>query len=169
MKIVGEFGFSEGMKVADFGCGSGEFAIAIAKVVGESGLVNAVDIIESRLESVRAKAKSAGLNNIQTIRSNLEVVGGSGIENDSQDAAVLANILFQNPNKENILRESHRVLKPDGQLIVIEWKKGAGGGAPEELRTSEEEMKVLVEGQGFKLERTIDAGAFHYGLIFRKS
>ncbi|MBI2062695.1 MAG: class I SAM-dependent methyltransferase [Candidatus Yanofskybacteria bacterium] len=169
-RIVASFGLAEGMRVADFGSGAGYFTILSAKRVGESGVVTAVDIMDSSLETLRAKAKIEGLSNIQTVRSNLEVFGSSGLSDDSQDVVLLANILFQNPNKQSIVAEARRVLKPSGLLIVIDWRKGTGGfGPPEDLRTDEEEMKQLIQNSdSFRFQNQIDAGVFHYGMIFRK-
>lgn len=169
-RIAASFGLAEGMRVADFGSGSGYFTIIMAKKVGDGGLVTAVDLMNSALETLRAKAKVEGLGNIQTVRSNLEILGSSGLANDSQDAVLLANILFQNSNKEPIINETRRVLKPGGFLIVVDWRKGTGGfGPPDDLRTDEETMKQIISSNdGFQLFNSIDAGIFHYGMIFKK-
>ena len=169
-RIAVGFGLTEGMRAADFGSGAGYFTTIIAKKVGDSGLVTAVDVLNSALDMLRAKAKMDGLGNIQTVRSNLEVLGSSGLSNDSQDLVLLANILFQNSNKQPIISEACRVLRPRGSLIVIDWRKGTGGfGPPDELRTDEEETKQLILGNdSLQLAGSIDAGIFHYGLVFRK-
>lgn len=169
-RIASSFGLSQGMRVADFGSGAGYFTILMAKLLGDSGLVTAVDLMNPALETLRAKAKMEGLGNIQTVRSNLEVLGSSGLANDSQDMVLMANLLFQNSNKESIISEARRVVRPGGSIIVIDWRKRAGGfGPPDELRTDEEEMKRLVMGNdGFQFVGPIDAGIFHYGLIFKK-
>lgn len=168
-KIAGYFGIAPGMKIADFGSGAGYFAIILGKMVGENGTVSAIDVMDSALETLRAKAKAEGLRNIETARANLEMPGGSGLSSDSQDMVLLANILFQNPNKASIIAEAKRVLKPNGILVVIDWQKGTNGfGPPDNLRTSPEEMRQLVVGSGFQSTNEIDAGNFHFGLIFRK-
>ncbi len=168
-KIAGYFGVAPGMKIADFGSGAGYFTIVLARMAGESGVVTAIDILDSALETLRAKAKAEGLSNIETVRSNLEVPGGSGLGNASQDMVLLANILFQNPDKTPIVAEARRVLKPNGTLVVIDWQKGTNGfGPPDNLRTSPEEMRGIVVGNGFQFANEIDAGIFHFGLIFKK-
>ena len=93
-RIAGYFGITPGMKIADFGSGAGYFTLVLAKIVGESGMVTAVDILDSALDTLRARAKAEGLENIEIVRSNLEIPGGSGLGNDSQDLVLLANILF---------------------------------------------------------------------------
>ncbi len=168
-KIVTEFGLKEGMNAADFGCGAGYFTVLMAKLVGETGKITALDVQESPLDSVMVKAKLAGLENIQTVRSNLEVLGSSGLGNESQDMVLLANILFQSVKKELIIREAVRVLKNKGILIIIDWEKGGNGfGPPDNLRLDTENMKSLAIGEGLVFENKIDAGKFHYGLTFRK-
>ena len=168
-KIAGYFGVVPGMKIADFGSGAGYFAIILGKMIGENGMVSAIDVMDSALETLRAKAKAEGLRNIETVRSNLEIPGGSGLGNDSQDLVLLANILFQNTDKVPIIAEAKRVLKSNGILVIIGWQKGTSGfGPPDNLRTSPEEMRQLVVDDRFQFANEIDAGNFHFGLIFKK-
>lgn len=168
--IVNEFGIMPGMFVADFGSGSGYFTILIAEKVGKEGRVYALDIMESALDSVRAKTRAAGLENVEMIRTNLEVVGSSGLGDQSQDIVLLANILFQSDKKSEIIKETKRVLKENGTVVVIDWRKGAGGfGPPDSLRTDEIAMQSLAVGEGFVFERNFNAGQFHFGMIFRKA
>ncbi len=169
-RIVGYFGVTEGMKVADFGSGSGYFAILVAKMIGENGVLTAVDVLESAFETLRAKAKAEGLKNIETVRGNLEVKGGSGLNNDSQDLVLLVNILFESDKKAEIIAEARRVLKTGSALVFADWKKGTGGfGPPDSSRIDPEEMRELFISSGFEFVSPIDAGTFHDGTIFRKS
>lgn len=168
-KIMSEFDIQEGMSVADFGCGTGYFTILLGQKVGKDGKVYALDVQEPPLDSVRAKAKAAGLENIETVRANLEVLGGSRLPDNSQDMVLLANILFQSTKKAEIISESARVMKTGGRLIVIDWKRNAGGfGPPDELRTEQADMRALVPANVFSFQKDIDAGSFHYGMIFQK-
>lgn len=167
--IIGNFGIQEGMKIADFGSGSGYFTILMGELTGEGGLVTALDIMESALETVRSKAKNEGLRNIQTVRSNLEILGSSGLSSDSQDFVLMANILFQSDKKDEIIKEAHRVLKEGGLLVIIDWKKGTGGfGPPDNLRLDPQAMQSIAVSNGFEFTNFIDAGTFHYGLKFVK-
>lgn len=167
--IVNEFGIMPGMSVADFGSGAGYFTILIAERVGKEGQVYALDIMESALDSVIEKAKVAGLENIELIRTNLEIMGSSGLSDQSQDIVLLANILFQSDKKSEIIKEAKRPLKDNGSLIIIDWKKGAGGfGPPDSLRTDETAMRSLATDEGLIFERAFNAGQFHFGMVFKK-
>ena len=168
--IVESFGLQPGMKVADFGAGAGYFTILIAKRVGENGVVTALYIMESALETVRAKSSASGLKNLQTTRADLEVVGGSALPDNSQNVVLLANILFQSPKKQEIIKEAKRILVPGGLVIVIDWKKETNGGLgpPAELKIDKQELKSILESEGLVFVNDIDAGAFHFGFIFRK-
>lgn len=168
--LVNEFGLAPGMSAADFGSGSGYFTILMAQRVGKEGRVYALDIMESALDSVREKAKAAGVENIELIRTNLEVLGSSGLSDQSQDIVLLANILFQSDKKSEIIKEAKRVLKDSGTLVIIDWKKGAGGfGPPDNLRTDGSAMRSLAVGEGLIFDRVFDAGQFHFGIVFKKT
>lgn len=168
-RVIADLPLKEGMKIGHFGSGSGYFTILIARMVGESGLVTAVDIMETALDIVRAKAKAENLKNIDTVRSDLEVTGSSGLKNESQDMVLLANVLFESKKKKEIIEESKRVLKPEAKLVIIEWKKGINSfGPPDDLRTNPQVMSRMVTEAGLDFLNDIDAGELHYGMIFKK-
>lgn len=169
LSIVEQFGIKDGMKVADLGSGGGYFAIYMAERVGPSGKVYALDILEEKLDNLRARARSQGLENIETIRTNLEVLGSSSLSDNSQDLVLISNVLFQSQKQEDIIREGVRVLKSKSDFIIIDWNKGTGGfGPPDDLRPSQESIKAAAERQGLVFVRDLNAGQFHFGLIFNK-
>ena len=163
------------MHIADFGSGSGDIAIILARLVGEKGSVLALDVMPSAIESIQAKAKSAGLANVSGVRANLETVGGSTLDDHSQDLVFMANILWQSSKKKEILEEAVRILKSNGTLACIEWENAETRldsarqvGPPASMRIEKKELERLVAMLGFKDITTFPAGAFHYGLTAKK-
>lgn len=129
--------------------------------------MTALDVLESALEAIRTKAGHLGLENIEMVRANLEIPGGSGLADNSQDLVLLANILFQSDKKQEIISEGVRVLRPAGKLVIIDWRQGGNGmGPPQNLRLSEERARELALAAGLNFENQINAGDFHYGLVF---
>ncbi len=165
--LIDALSLQPGMSVADFGCGGGHFTLLIAKKIGEKGKVYAIDVQAPPLEMIKEQAKLKGITNIQTIRANLEIKGGSTLADASQDLVLAANVLFQSPNKPAIIQEAKRILKPAGRLVLIEWRKGAGGfGPPDELRMNEEAIRTLVQHEQFKASGDLHVGQFHHIMTF---
>ena len=67
-----------------------------------------------------------------------------------------------------ILTEAERTLKKNGKILVVDWKKEASLG-PKEGKISAEEVKKIAKDLGLKLKEEIEAGSYHYGLVFKKS
>jgi len=65
-----DIGMKKGQKVVDFGCGEGVYSILSGMVVGESGVVYAVDEQQKDLDVMVNKAKDMGLKNIKTVTKN---------------------------------------------------------------------------------------------------
>ena len=168
-ELIAHVAVRPGMQAADFGCGSGEMALALAHLVGPTGNVTAIDVLQSALESVQSKAKHGRLQNIQTIRGNLEVPGSSALKDGSQDVVVMSNILWQSSKKAEVLAEAVRVLKPGGTLVAIEWDANKSSlGPPQESRMDKAVLQKLVTSSGLHFTAFFPAGAFHYGLIATK-
>src|SRR3989344_2513978 len=73
-----------GMRVADLCCGSsGHFIFPLSKLVGEAGMVYAVDILKSALSGIEGRAKLEGETNINTVWSDLEKYGATKIDSES--------------------------------------------------------------------------------------
>lgn len=172
-KILAQIGLKEGMTVADFGCGHGYFTLPVGRIVGHGGKVIAVDVLAEALEAVRSRAQVEGVTNIQTQRGNLEVLGGSKIEEAGVDLVLLHNVIFQSQKKSEILREAKRALKSGGRFILIDWLPGQAGeqafGPSGGWRILPEQAKELAIKEGFVFLQDLDAGEYHYGFIFTKS
>ena len=165
-EVLDKFDLQEGMKVADFGCGSGYFTLLVARKVGKNGMVYAIDIVDSALDSVRSTAKIYSLLNIETIRGDLEREKGSTLPDKSVDVVLIANILFQAKDRRGVINEAKRVAKEKGKVVIIEWSSDSAIGPPRNSRISKEEMKELASSAGLAIEKEFDAGGSHYGLVF---
>lgn len=168
-QIITRLDIKSGMKIADFGAGSGYFSIPFSKIVGSSGRVSALEIQRDVLEVLRGNAKNEGLLNIDVIWANIELPRGSKLEDDSQDLVFASNVLFQAEDKNAVIMEARRILKAGGMFCVIEWDEtDPPPGPPRAHRIPKKTLKEQCERIGFSLYRDLDAGSHHYGLLFKK-
>ena len=166
---VHRLGFREGMKVADFGSGSGAYTLALANVVGDSGVVYAVDVQRELLTRVQNMAVQKGLENIHIVWGDIESQTGVAIKDGILDGVLLSNTLFQVENKNAVVKEAWRVLKPGGLLSVIDWTDSFGGlGPPQSDVVSQSETMLICTDNGFAFKNDFNAGDHHYGVIFLK-
>lgn len=156
--------------MADFGAGVGYFLEALSKAVGISGRVYACEIQRELVEKLGNTVRSQGLTNVDPIWCDLEEPYGVKINDNSLDAVVLINTLFQLEDKAATIAEAERTLRSGGKLIVVDWSESFGGLGPQPFQVvSEMEAKALVETKHFVFERSFDSGDHHYGLAFKKS
>lgn len=168
--ILRKITVEEGQKVAELGCGNfGFFVWPLAKLVGRRGQIFAVDILKSTLDEIRRHALKDNLPQVKTIWSNLEIFKATPIETSSLDSALLVNILHQSDKKIEILRESIRLLKRGGKLLIVEWENTDSPLGPiPEKRVKLESLKSAAPKIGLELSGEFPAGPFHYGLILTK-
>ncbi len=164
--VLSNLDLKDSMSACEFGCGSADFTMELAKKL-HKGRVYALDIQEEKLSFVKSKMALEKLQNISTILCDLEAPNGSTLKNQSQDVVVIPNVLFQAENKSGIISEGARILKPGGQLLVVDWIKGASFG-PKDGLIVPEEVKKIAEGLGLSLKKEFMAGDYHYALLFIK-
>ena len=165
---VGAFGLQHGMKVADFGSGSGAYVLAIAERLGNTGHIYAIDVQRDLLRRIQNDAQKRGFKNVEIIWNDLERPMGSHLAEAQLDLVLVSNLLFQIEAKRHVFAEAWRVLKPTGKLVIIDWSDSFRGLGPQksEVVTKSSTMS-LANDNGFEYVKEFDAGAHHYGLIFR--
>lgn len=168
-KLLGQMDIKKGAKIADFGCGHGYFVLPMAKMVGETGKIFAIDVLKEALEAVRSRLQMQKISNVETIRGNLEVAGGSKLEPGSCDMVILANILFQSQKKEQIVEEARRVLRPGGEVVIVDWlPEHPEFGPTEGWRIASQSLRALAEGRGFSFVKNFNTDKYHFGMVFKK-
>jgi ubiquinone/menaquinone biosynthesis C-methylase UbiE len=113
-RVLGEVGIRPGFSVLDYGCGPGSYILPLARLVGATGRIYALDIHPLAIEKVRSIAAKKRLANIEVIQSDCE----TGLPDASVDVALLYDIFHDLGDPGAVLGELHRVLKPDGILSL---------------------------------------------------
>jgi ubiquinone/menaquinone biosynthesis C-methylase UbiE len=117
-KILGPYVMS-GMTVMDVGCGMGLFSIAMADIVGDGGLVIAVDLQQEMLDVLRYRAQRAGV----AYRIQFHKCERDSLSVDIQaDFALAFMMLHEVPDPRRLLGEIRACLKPRGKLLMAEPK-----------------------------------------------
>jgi ubiquinone/menaquinone biosynthesis C-methylase UbiE len=162
--LVRELYLKEGDRVADFGSGSGAYTIALAKEVGNTGMVYAVDIHRDMLHTLLGTVERRNLLNVDIVWADIEK--HVPLEKYSLDAVVLSNVLFQINDISKVLATINTILKPEGQLLIVEWSGSHGGAGPhEDHLVSESDSEALCMKAGFRMVKRLPAGNYHYAFI----
>ena len=112
LNILEEVGIKPGFQVLDYGCGPGSYIVPLAKLVEESGKVYALDIHTLAIQKVQDIALKKRLENVETILSDCQ----TGLPDNTLDAVLLYDAFHHLSDPNGVLKELHRVLKPDGIL-----------------------------------------------------
>lgn len=167
---IEQFGLSDGKIVADLGAGSGFYSMEAARVVAPHGRVYAVDVQADLLARLRTEAQRNRITNIDVITGNMEKLGGTKIREASVDAVIASNVLFMLDDRKTFLNEVRRILKSGGKLLLIDWSASFSQMGPHSDHVVyKDAARKLCQDAGLVLEKEIDAGSHHYGIIFRKA
>jgi SAM-dependent methyltransferase len=107
-----------GDKVVDVGCGFGDTAIKLAKIVGPSGSVLAIDCCDGFLEFGRQDAKAAGISNITFLEEDVQTYPFEPIHDFCFSR--FGTQFFENPVAG--MRNMRKSLKPGGIMTMIVWR-----------------------------------------------
>jgi FkbM family methyltransferase len=148
------------MVFMDIGCGDGFFSVIAAKKVGITGKVYAVDVDASAIEKLKQKAETEGLKNIHTKVGKAE---------DTVFCKECADFIFYSMDLHDfsdavkVLKNAKQMMKANGQLIDLDWKKmNMSFGPPFAIRFNEEKASNLMRSAGFTVTDVRDVGPYHY-------
>jgi ubiquinone/menaquinone biosynthesis C-methylase UbiE len=134
----------EGMMVLEPGPGMGFFSLEIARRIGASGKVIAVDVQQKMLDSLRRRAQRKGVSDRIELRLATPDTMGISDLNKRIDFVLAFAVVHEMPNAEKFFAESFAALKPGGKMLFSE---------PSDHITAEEfeNSLALARRVGFRL------------------
>jgi len=167
-KIFNQIDLKGGEKFLDLGCGAGDYSIAVSKIIGENGLVYALDVNNNIIQKFQNRLEINGINNVKLKYANITEI--LPIKDKSIDICFICTVLhsiYPKRKIRNIFREVERILNKNGKLIVIECKKeNSLFGPPLESRISLKDLDEFTNGIKLRPYSYTDLG-FNYMREYR--
>ena len=130
-----------GEVVLDLGSGGGIDVLLSAKRVGPTGKAYGLDMTDEMLALARENQRKAGLENVEFLRGEIENIP---LPDNTVDVVISNCVINLSPDKDRVLREAFRVLKPGGRFAVSDVV--VRGDVPEQVRRSMEMWVGCVAG-----------------------
>lgn len=148
--------------VLDYGAGIGVLSIPLARSL-PGGIVYAVDESPEMLEYLRRRLDESGLDNV---RAHLVRDNSLSLSDRSVDR-VLALDLLHEVVGESALQEMRRVLRPDGFLLVVDWRADVEReeGPPSEVSLTPQAARHMLEEAGYDVA-AIEDERFPYHFVY---
>lgn len=165
-EILRQLGLRQGDSMADIGCGIGYFTLPAAYIVGKQGKVYGLDIVAEMLEETQDRVSASGLTNVELlqVKENDWLLPGETV-----DYAFACLVAHEAEDLTAFFREAARILRPAGQLAVIEWNKQPGRmGPPPEHRLDKGDLTALLSRCGFDDMRQHAVNDEMYAVLAKK-
>jgi predicted methyltransferase len=157
-KILEALGVVPGAVVADVGAGDGFFTVRLARAVGPTGRVHAVEVRSRALEKLRARVADERLTNVVVTEGS---AWDPRLATATLDAALIVNSYHEMTEYRAMLTNLRQALKPDGRLVIIEPISSKRRNEPRDSQTKNHEIgaeHVQQEAReaGFRVARLED-------------
>lgn len=150
--------------VADVGAGTGYFSSRIAKVIPE-GKVYSADVEQDMVRYLGERAKKEGLININPIQANEK----SPNLPEPVDVIMFVDTYHHIGNRVDYYRNLKSSLKPDGRLVIIDFREESKDGPPKAHRIPLDQSSEELKRAGFILVETFNFLPQQYFAVFKKS
>jgi len=164
-EVIAALALKQGETVADIGAGSGFFAFRFAPHVGNGGRVYAVDINPDMILYMNRQIRDKKLTNVVTV---LSAPDDPLLADGSINRFFICNTWHHVPGRPEYIKLMKRMLKPGGQIIVLDYKKEQlPVGPPPEMKMAREEVLSEMTSSGFKLAQEHSFLPYQYFLVFK--
>lgn len=153
------------MAFADIGSSDGFFTFLASKMVGEKGKVYAVDVDPLAIGRLKNKAETEGIKNITAVVGKAEdTVFCKGCV----DVVFFSMDLHDFNDPAKVLHNAREIVKPDGLVADLDWKKTEIPiGPPLRIKFSEQQVEELMRLHDLQVQETLDVGPYHYLVVAR--
>lgn len=116
-ELIRQLNIKEGSHVADIGCHEGYMTFKLSEVVGEKGMVYAVDVAQSKLDKLKSNQEKRGSTNIIPVKGDYD---DPKLPLNSLDAVIILDTYHEMDDHDKILTHVLMALKPGGRLVLCE-------------------------------------------------
>ena len=163
-EVVTALALPRGAVVADIGAGSGYFAVRLARAVGDSGEVLAVDISPDMILHLNRRLRDAGLRNVRTV---LSAPDDPLLADASVDLFFICDTWHHVDERLKYLGLMKRMLRPGGRIAIVDFhKRPLSFGPPLEMKIAREDAIKEMEGAGLRLAAEHTFLPHQYFLVF---
>ena|SRR3989338_7001626 len=159
-----------GMQIADFGSGrTGHIVFPAAVIVGDKGIVYAVDVIPAALEAIQMRADVEGLSCVRTVWADLEKSKSVAIPEKTLDMVFMSNLLYHFENPTIVLDEAKRLLRDKARIVIVDWVRKLGILGPRnDSFVNFNNLIAWSRDHGFAVQDQGAMGSYHrYMVLFR--
>ena len=162
--LMEALGVEAGQTVCDLGCGNGYHALRLARRVGSSGKILAVDIQQPMLDMLEERSAEAGLDNIELILGD---TADPKIPDGSCDLILLVDVYHEFSDPETMLAKMRRALKPDGRIALVEFRSEDPEVPIKKLhKMSKQQILKEYLPAGFRLDEQFDELPWQHLMFF---
>ena len=164
--LLKELRLKPGMTVCDMGCGNGFYTLQMAKLVGPTGKVYAVDIQPEMLKLLADRAKKAGIRNVQPV---LGSVIDPKLPAGEIDLILCVDVYHEFSHPEPMLSAMRKALSGDGVVSLAEFRAEDPKVPIKPLhKMSKEQINREWTANGYKLVREFDKLPWQHLMFFGK-
>lgn len=161
--VLKAFGDLSNKTIADIGAGAGYFSFKLAR---QAGKVIALDIDPNALEYINEQKEIVG-NWAENIETRLTPPDVPNLLLNEADAVLVVNTFSFIPQPENYFNRLREGMKPNGELLVVDFKKGKIPVGPSDDRKMEaSEIRSILRRAGFR-RISIDQKSLEYQYIIK--
>lgn len=148
-EVIGLMAVAPGMTVADVGTGTGYFVGPLAAAVGADGRVLALDVEQSMVDYVAARAAEQGLTNVEAKKIGFDGPGVEGV-----DRFLIVNVWHHVAEREAYAAALAAALNSGGKVVVVDFTPDGdeGWGPPKQMRLEAETIAAELEAGGLEAE-----------------
>lgn len=155
VKILDALDVSSARVIVEIGAGSGYYTSHLSTILGAGGIIVACDVSEQMLEIL-------GRRHLGQTQPVLMEEFRLPLKDRTADVVLAANVLHEFVDQEGMLHEVFRVLKPGGQVGIVDWKKQEMAfGPPLQERLDVQEITSQLTKTGFAGIATHDLVQYH--------
>jgi len=164
-RAVDALDLKPGMVVADVGAGSGYYTVRMARKVGPTGKVFATDIQAGMIDIIKRRLSVERVENVVPV---LGAPDDPRLPAAAIDLALMVDVYHELAAPQVFARRLRESLKPDGRLVLIEYRKEDPRVPIQEVhKMSVDQVRKELDADGYVIDKVIDVLPWQHIIVLK--